>query len=311
MDKSLGISSNLALQKTKRLFQANKAGHTGSLDPLATGMLPICFGEATKFSQFLLDANKRYTTVAKLGIKTTTGDAEGEIVKECAVPLLTVEQLNHILEKFRGEIKQVPSMYSALKHQGKALYKYAREGQIIERPARDIVVHALTLNAYQDNFLTLDVYCSKGTYVRNLVEDIGDMIGCGAHVVKLHRTQVANLPAIMHSLAQAEAILAQLSTVDEKVLQENNLLLPVDILVKSLPSMVVTDRQSVDLLQGKIVQLEETQLNDLTQDALIDVPLALYSQNTAKFIGIGVLNTELLLRAKRMMSQTHYDSNNF
>ena len=189
LDKPLGISSNGALQDAKYLLQAKKAGHTGSLDPLATGVLPLCFGEATKFSQYLLDADKRYTATIKLGVSTATGDAEGEILKECEVEKLSDQALEKVLDQFRGEIKQIPSMYSALKVNGQTLYKLARKGIEVERKARPVTIHSLDLISNDGDSLVLDILCSKGTYIRTIAEDLGEALGCGAHVSALRRTK--------------------------------------------------------------------------------------------------------------------------
>ncbi|MFB0970238.1 MAG: tRNA pseudouridine(55) synthase TruB, partial [Pseudomonadales bacterium] len=189
LDKGIGKSSNGALQEVKRLYNAKKAGHTGSLDPLATGVLPLCFGEATKFSQFLLDANKRYVTTIKLGVVTTTGDAEGEIVEEVATQGFSTEELESALEKFRGEIEQIPSMFSAIKVNGQPLYKLARQGIEIVRKSRVVSIFEVNLVENNGVELILDVSCSKGTYIRTLAEDLGKVLGCGAHVIALRRTQ--------------------------------------------------------------------------------------------------------------------------
>ena len=188
LDKSIGLSSNAALQKVKRLFDAQKAGHTGSLDPLATGVLPLCFGEATKFSQFLLDANKKYVATVTLGTTTTTGDAEGEILERIAVDRYSDETLETALDQFRGDIEQVPSMYSAIKVNGQPLYKLARRGIEIERKSRNITILNLDLVENQGTDLVLDIHCTKGTYVRTLAEDLGKVLGCGAHISALRRT---------------------------------------------------------------------------------------------------------------------------
>ena len=190
LDKPLGMSSNAALQIVKRLFQAAKAGHTGSLDPLASGLLPICFGEATKASGFLLDADKHYRVRCKLGERTTTGDAEGEVVESLAVPAFDAAAVEAVLAKFRGELEQIPPMYSAVKHQGQRLYKLARQGVEVERAPRRILIHELTLLALDLPFFDIDVRCTKGTYVRTLAEDIGAALGCGAHVTELRRLGV-------------------------------------------------------------------------------------------------------------------------
>jgi len=187
LDKPIGLSSNQALQRVRRLFRAARAGHTGALDPLATGMLPLCLGEATKFSQFLLDADKRYITCIQLGKGTTTGDREGDVLTDLPVPELTDEALESVLNRFRGEIEQIPPMYSALKHEGKPLYEYARQGIVIERKRRQVTIADLTLVSRTADTLTLDIRCSKGTYIRTVGEDIGEMLGCGAHLHSLHR----------------------------------------------------------------------------------------------------------------------------
>ena len=205
LDKPTDISSNHALQRVKRIFFANKAGHTGALDPLATGMLPICLGEATKFSQFLLDSDKRYIVTAKLGVRTTTSDSQGDVVTERAVNV-NKQQLMAALDTFRGDIMQVPSMYSALKHKGQPLYKYAREGITIDREARPITVYEINLLRFEGDEVDLDVHVSKGTYIRTIVDDLGELLGCGAHVSMLRRTQVADYPYDrMVTIAQLEA----------------------------------------------------------------------------------------------------------
>ena len=193
LDKARGVTSNFALQQVKSLFNAAKAGHTGSLDPLATGMLPICFGEATKFCQYLLEADKHYTVVAQLGMRTTTGDSEGEVIQQQAVPVFKSKQLEQTLTRFRGVITQIPSMFSAIKYQGKPLYELARQGIEVPRQPREVHIYELSLVTYDKTLqqLTLDVHCSKGTYVRNLVEDIGIDLTCDAHVIALRRNRVA------------------------------------------------------------------------------------------------------------------------
>ncbi len=190
LDKPAGMTSNAALQTVKRLFRARKAGHTGSLDPLATGMLPICFGEATKISGFLLDSDKRYRLSCRLGIKTATGDAEGEVIDERPVPALTEAMVEEALAPLRGTIQQLPPMYSALKHQGERLYKLARAGQEVAREPRTVTIHELVLLGMTPDTLELEVKCSKGTYVRTLAEDLGEALGCGAHVSVLRRLEV-------------------------------------------------------------------------------------------------------------------------
>jgi tRNA pseudouridine55 synthase len=190
LDKPAGISSNRALQRVRGIFQARKAGHTGSLDPFATGMLPVCLGEASKTAAFMLEAGKRYRATALLGIATSTGDVEGELIQTCPVPDLDRDKLVQILQRFEGDIEQVPPMYSALKHEGRPLYEYARAGIEIKRPARSVTIHGLKLVGWQPPRLTIDVHCSKGTYIRTLAEDIARALECCAHLVELRRTVV-------------------------------------------------------------------------------------------------------------------------
>ena len=227
LDKPLGLSSNQALQKAKWLLRAEKAGHTGTLDPLATGVLPLCFGAATKFSGLHLDADKTYEATLQLGVTTTTGDAEGEVIERRAVPAITPEQLEAVRQRFLGRITQVPPMHSALKKDGKALYEYARAGIEVERAPREVAIHALNLALAQvDQALAaikIEVTCSKGTYIRTLGEDIGQALGCGGHLTRLRRTatgpfvaaQCTTLPALealddherLNLLQPAEALL--------------------------------------------------------------------------------------------------------
>jgi len=190
LDKPVGISSNRALQKVRGIYQARKAGHTGSLDPFATGMLPICLGEASKTAAFMLEAGKRYHATARLGVATSTGDVEGEVIQTCPLPDMTPSKLTLALQQFMGEIEQIPPMYSALKHEGKPLYEYARAGITIERPARKVFIYHLEMLDWQSPDLTFDVHCSKGTYIRTLAEDIATALDSCAHLVGLRRTIV-------------------------------------------------------------------------------------------------------------------------
>src|SRR5690554_4615364 len=205
IDKPTGITSNRVVQIVRRLFNANSAGHTGALDPLATGMLPVCLGEATKFSQLMLEADKAYRVVAKLGERTDTSDADGTVVERHPVNI-TKEVLLAALPQFRGDIQQVPSMFSALKYEGKPLYEYARAGKTVSRKARDITVYSLELVAFTGDTATLDVQCSNGTYIRTIVDDLGQVLGCGAHVQQLRRTGIEKFPVDkMITLEQLEA----------------------------------------------------------------------------------------------------------
>jgi tRNA pseudouridine55 synthase len=208
LDKPIGLTSNEALQRVKRLFAARKAGHTGSLDPLASGMLPLCFGEATKVSGFLLDADKYYVVTCKLGSRTATADAEGEVIETRPVPALDPGIIERALARFRGEIMQVPPMYSALRHQGQRLYDLAREGIEVPREARPITIHEILFKGYTSDSLSLEVRCSKGTYIRTLAEDVAEALGTCAHVTLLRRLAVGpfGLGSAMHSLAELEDV---------------------------------------------------------------------------------------------------------
>ena len=244
LDKPVGFSSNDALIKAKRVLNAKKAGHTGTLDPFATGLLPLCFGEATKFSQDLLEADKTYLATVHLGITTTTGDTEGEAVEIKPVDV-TLEQIEAALARYRGPILQVPPMYSALKRDGKALYEYAREGIVLEREARPVTIHALTLVEYAAPFLKIHVTCSKGTYVRVLGEDIGAALGCGAHLNALRRIEVGALTV------------AGMITLDDLLAHPDplSLLQPVDALLSSFPALDLTPELARRFLQGQRLAL--------------------------------------------------------
>ncbi|RZJ84945.1 MAG: tRNA pseudouridine(55) synthase TruB [Massilia sp.] len=244
LDKPVGLSSNDALIKAKRVVNAKKAGHTGTLDPFATGLLPLCFGEATKFSQDLLEADKTYEATVHLGIMTTTGDTEGETIEQREVDV-TREQVEAVLARFRGPIFQVPPMYSALKRDGKALYEYAREGITLEREARPVTIHGLSLVEYAAPFLKILVTCSKGTYVRVLGEDIGAALGCGAHLNALRRVQVGALSTDrMISLEDLQAHP-----------DPHALLAPVDALLSSFPSVELTPELAKRFLNGQRLAL--------------------------------------------------------
>ena len=244
LDKPVGLSSNDALIKAKRVMNAKKAGHTGTLDPFATGLLPLCFGEATKFSQDLLEADKTYDATVHLGIMTTTGDTEGEAIETLPVDV-SIEQIQAALARFRGPILQVPPMYSALKRDGKAYYEYAREGITLEREARPVTIHGLELVAYEAPMLKIRVTCSKGTYVRVLGEDIGAALGCGAHLNALRRIQVGALTSeTMITLEDLQAHAEPLS-----------LLAPVDALLSSFPAIELTAELAKRFLNGQRLAL--------------------------------------------------------
>ena len=286
LDKPTDISSNAILQRVRRLYQARKAGHTGSLDPLATGMLPICFGEATKFSQFLLDADKCYKVEAELGVITTTGDSQGEVISTTADVNISELDLRSAVESLVGRIEQIPPMYSALKHKGQPLYKYARSGVEIERKARQVNIYSSELLDFTDKRFKLRVKCSKGTYIRTLVEDIGAKLGVGAHVTMLHREYTSGFATdAMYAYAELQEMTA---------LDLQSLLLPVDRAVQHLPKLTLSALQSQDLFFGKVVELA----NHTTADTSL---FRLYADDSDKFLGIGEV-TENQLKAKRLLS---------
>ncbi|MDO9393665.1 MAG: tRNA pseudouridine(55) synthase TruB, partial [Methylotenera sp.] len=244
LDKPLGFSSNQALQKVKWLYQAAKAGHTGTLDPLATGLLPLCFGEATKFAHYLTDADKTYFATLKLGVTTNTGDAEGEVLSTQPVNV-SQALFAEVCRQFVGKISQIPPMYSALKHEGKALYEYARAGVEIERKERFITIHSITQNSFEQDVASITVTCTKGTYIRTLAEDIGQKLGCGAHLIGLRRTATAN-----YQIAQS-ITLEQFEAMSEA--QRIAALLPPDSAVLALPAMTLDEDSTFYLQRGQAV----------------------------------------------------------
>ena len=250
LDKPTGITSNEALQSVKRLFKARKAGHTGSLDPLASGLLPICLGEATKASGFLLDADKHYQVRCKLGEKTATGDAEGEVIESSPLEGIDAARIESVLAGFRGEIVQIPPMYSAVKHQGQRLYKLARQGVEVEREPRHIIIHKLILETVDLPYFDLDVHCTKGTYVRTLAEDIGEALGCGAHVSGLRRLGVG--PYDSQKMVTMEK-LKELSESDFEALDA--LLLPIETALAQWPDVSLNDDAAYYVRQGQPVQV--------------------------------------------------------
>lgn len=294
LNKAIGISSNKALQQAKGVYFAQKAGHTGALDPLATGMLPICFGEATKFTQFLLDTDKTYVVRAKLGERTTTSDSDGEIVSTKDVNV-TAEQLSKEIAKFLGESDQYPSMYSALKYEGRPLYKYAREGIEVPRKCRKINVFSLTLDEFDEanNEVQMTAHVSKGTYIRTIVDDLGENLGCGAHVIMLHRSAVGHYPADkMVTLEQLEALLAKAKQQDlSPSTYLDELLLPMDTALVDLPVVEISKEQGVSFSHGQAVVLG-SELPDGALKVLAD----------GVFIGTGEKNADGHLKSKRGLS---------
>ncbi len=269
-DKPLHLSSNTALQKVRRLFQAEKAGHTGTLDPLATGLLPICFGEATKFSSGLLDADKTYHALVKLGQTTTTGDAEGEITGNCDM-VLDEQQVCAVLHDFIGQISQIPPMHSALKHHGKPLYEYIRNGETVERASRNVIIHELVMEHFSGDNMEISVRCSKGTYVRTMAEDIGNALGCGAHLRGLRRTAIANFRVEnAYSLEQLEAM---------NMPARDACLLPLDCMLQHMPMLELDAVQVTRMAQGQRLGIDA---------GLPDGKIRLYS--AGKFIGVAALS---------------------
>ena len=250
LDKPVGMGSNEVLQHVKRLFRARKAGHTGSLDRLASGLLPLCFGEATKLSGYLLNADKHYVATFLLGVTTTTGDAEGDVVSRREVPALSVADVDRAAEGFRGEIDQIPPMHSALKHKGKRLYQLAHEGIVVERQPRRVTIHRFDIRRVEGEMVEVEVSCSKGTYIRTLAEDLGEALGCGASVVALRRTGAGPFTAgDMVDLAAVETM----ASGGPQVLDAS--LLPMEAAVSGWPSVRLPDGVAFYLLKGQPVQV--------------------------------------------------------
>lgn len=290
LDKPQGITSNGALQQVKRLFGAEKAGHTGSLDPIATGVLPICFGEATKFSRYLLEADKRYLATLQLGISTATGDSEGEITRTRPVAKRTRDDLEFVLSKYTGEIEQIPPMFSAIKQNGQPLYKLARQGIEVERKARKIRIASLQLMEFDENVLVLDIDCSKGTYVRTLAQDIGEDLGCGAHVSALRRLRAGpfeiddsfTMAEVTGFREQAEAVMDQA-------------LLSVSAAVSDWPRSVLSELTASYLMQGQPVQVPNSPVSGW-------VSLFSEVEDDNNFIGVGEILDDGRIAPRRLVA---------
>ncbi|AUQ24123.1 tRNA pseudouridine(55) synthase TruB [Dickeya zeae] len=293
LDKPQGASSNDVLQKVKRLFNANKAGHTGALDPLATGMLPICLGEATKFSQYLLDADKRYRVIARLGQRTDTSDADGNIIEERPVTF-THDALMLALDSFRGDTQQVPSMYSALKYQGRPLYEYARQGLVVPREARDITVYELQFIRWEADELELEIHCSKGTYIRTIIDDLGEKLGCGAHVMYLRRLQVATYPTErMATLEQLQALREQAEAQQQPIGDLLDvLLLPMDTAVQAFPEVNLSPVVAGYLKLGQAVRATA-----VPTDGMVRIT----EGDERRFIGMGEIDDEGRVAPRRLV----------
>jgi len=288
LDKPIGISSNHALQRVKRLYNAAKAGHTGSLDPLATGLLPLCLGYTTKFSAFLLDADKRYKVTVTLGVRTSTADAEGEVIATAATDGVTEAALRDALAGFVGSIEQLPPMYSAVKHQGERLYKLAREGKEVERTPRTINIHSLELLRFELPEVELAVHCSKGTYVRTLAEDIGAMLGCGGHVSALRRSGVGPYVESSTRFVTMEAVEA---AAEQGFDAMDAMLLPLDTALDHCPALRLSADAAFYLGQGQPV---------LVPQAPTEGMVRLYDQSE-RFVGVGTILDDGRVQPKRLL----------
>ena len=286
LDKASGLSSNAALQQVKHLFEARKAGHTGSLDPLATGVLPLCLGEATKVSQFLLDSDKGYRARIKLGVRTDSGDSEGNVLEEHDTSNVTREDIEAALQHFDGEIDQLPPMHSALKKDGVPLYKLARQGKTVEREPRRVTIYRCELTAFEGTELELEVECSKGTYIRTIADDLGQALGCGAHIIALHRTRAG-------AFTEQDCVGVE-TLIQEK---ENNglvgldqFLIPMDEAVSDLPAVRLPEITASFVKNGQAVLVQH-----LPADGLV----RLYEEE--QFIGIGCIDDEGKVAPKRLI----------
>lgn len=286
LDKPLGFTSNAALQKVRWLLNAEKAGHTGSLDPLATGVLPLCFGEATKFSQYLLDSDKCYETVMQMGQTTTTGDAEGEVLKTRDVTVGRAD-IEAVIPRFRGEIQQVPPMYSALKRDGQPLYKLARAGEVVEREARSVTIGRLDLLECKGTRARLSVGCSKGTYIRTLVEDMGEALGCGAYVAELRRTQAGPFE-LAQTVTLEELEQAHAEGGNEAL---DRFLMPSDSGLQDWPLVVLSEHSAFYWLHGQAVRAP-----DAPQFGMVRV-----QDHNARFIGIGEVSEDGRIAPRRLI----------
>jgi len=297
LDKPLGLSSNHALQRVRRLFDANKAGHTGSLDPLATGVLPICLGEATKFSQFLLDAEKGYRSTFSLGLRTESGDVDGGEVSRIDASNITREQIEQAVETFRGDIQQVPSMYSALKHNGQPLYKLARQGIEVERAARSITIYDYKILDFRPGViaeLDVEVRCSKGTYIRSLADDLGQMLGCGAHVSALHRT----LAGPFHEAETLSlAVLEEMRECGEPE-QLDHLLKPMDIAVADRMAVELSENVAAYFQLGQEVMSTQAFRNGQEGDIV-----RVFREGGA-FLGVATVTEDGRIAPKRLVVET-------
>lgn len=286
LDKAAGLSSNAALQEIKRLFGARKAGHTGSLDPLATGVLPLCLGEATKVSQFLLESDKAYRATIRLGVRTDSGDREGTVIEEAGEVSVSEQELADALQKFEGEIEQLPPMYSALKVDGVPLYKIARKGQTIDRESRQVTVYKIELVNFDGVDLVVDIDCSKGTYIRALADDLGQILGCGAHVTELRRTQAG-------AFSEEDCVTREVLEEEQKRSGEQSLdryLLPMDEAISDLPEVVLPSITASCVKNGQAVLVRHLPAEGLVR---------LYEEE--EFIGIGCIDDDGKVAPRRLI----------
>ncbi|MFK7863667.1 MAG: tRNA pseudouridine(55) synthase TruB [Pseudohongiellaceae bacterium] len=286
LDKPIGLSSNRALQRVKHLFEANKAGHTGSLDPLATGVLPLCLGEATKVSQFLLDSDKKYRATVKLGVRTDSADSEGNVIAVCDDFSVSEQEVLRALVQFKGEIQQVPPMHSALKVDGVPLYKRAHKGEVIERQARSVVVYSNELISLHDNELVLEISCSKGTYIRTIADDLGEVLGCGAHIVALHRMKAG--PFSEQDCFSLDYLTEQKELQGAAALDD--LLIPMDKAIEDLPAVVLPSITADFVKNGQAVLVSH-----LPADGLV----RMYDEEL--FLGIGCIDDDGKVAPKRLV----------
>ena len=286
LDKANGLSSNAALQEVKRLYEANKAGHAGSLDPLATGVLPVCLGEATKVSQFLLDSDKRYRTRIKLGIRTDTGDSEGAIIERNEGISVSRKAIERALTKFKGEVEQVPPMHSAIKMNGVPLYKLARKGITVEREPRLVTLYQICLVEFVNSELELEISCSKGTYIRTIADDLGQELGCGAHVIELRRTQ-AGVFTEKDSISSEELALEKENRGLDKI---DQFLIPMDRAIQDLPEVNLPSITASHVKNGQAVLVRHLPKNGLVR---------MYEDE--QFIGIGSIDDDGKVAPKRLI----------
>ena len=286
LDKANGLSSNAALQEVKRLYEANKAGHAGSLDPLATGVLPVCLGEATKVSQFLLDSDKRYRTRIKLGIRTDTGDSEGAIIERNEGISVSRKAIERALTKFKGEVEQVPPMHSAIKMNGVPLYKLARKGITVEREPRLVTLYQICLVEFVNSELELEISCSKGTYIRTIADDLGQELGCGAHVIELRRTQAGAFTE-KDSISAEELALEKENRGLDKI---DQFLIPMDRAIQDLPEVNLPSITASHVKNGQAVLVRHLPKNGLVR---------MYEDE--QFIGIGSIDDDGKVAPRRLI----------